>query len=62
LAASALPSNNPVAALLLAVVLAILALPVVALAMQPFSIASTLVAGGLASVAATTYARICFSR
>jgi len=47
---------------LLAVVLALLALPVVALAMQPFSMVSTLVAGGLATFAATTYVRICFSR
>jgi hypothetical protein len=35
---------------------------VVALAMQPFSIVATLVAGSLAMVAATSYARIWFSR
>jgi hypothetical protein len=58
-----LPSPKPVAALLFAVVLtAVLVAPVVALAMQPFSMVATLVAGSLATVAATSYARICFSR
>jgi hypothetical protein len=41
---------------------AFLAAPVVALALQPFSTAATLVAGSLAVFAATAYARICFSR
>lgn len=41
---------------------ALLAAPVVALAMQPFATVATLVAGALATIAATTYARICLSR
>jgi hypothetical protein len=52
-----------VSALVLAVVLtALLALPVVALAMQPFSMVATLVAAFQAAFAAATFARICFSR
>jgi len=47
------------AALVLAV---LLATPVIALAMQPFSKVATLVAASLAVFAAATYARICFSR
>jgi hypothetical protein len=61
--AASLPSTKRAAPLLLAVALTVLLVaPVVALAMQPFSMVATLVAGSLATVAATTYARICFSR
>ncbi len=61
--AGALPSRQGVAAAVLAVLLALLlAVPVIALALQPFSMVATLVAGALAAFAAATYARICFSR
>jgi hypothetical protein len=44
------------------VLTALLAAPVVALALQPFSMVATLVAGSLATVTAATYARICLSQ
>jgi hypothetical protein len=44
------------------VLTALLAAPVVVLAMQPFSMVATLVTGCLATVAAATYARIWLSQ
>ena len=40
----------------------VLGAPVIVLAMQPFSTVATLVAGGLAALAAASYGRIYFSR
>jgi hypothetical protein len=58
-----LPSSRRVLAGLAVLLLAlVLAAPVVALGMQPFSHVATAVAACLAAFAAVTYARICFSR
>ncbi len=60
--AGALPSRRLTGVVFAVALAAVLAAPVIALALQPFSMVATLVAGCLATLAGTTYARICLSR